>query len=115
MELAFPGEIIYTENANEKSNNNYYELAKRLIDLHYDGPINYWSIYKFLLNDMFNEFPDNYFYPPRGKLRFVKPSFISDLQVKELARENRKLKPNQPSKEETTIKEQRKIQAAEKE
>jgi hypothetical protein len=55
--------ISYTSSTkflNHPSSNYYNELAKILEELHYDGPINYRSIYKFLLINVWNKQPEHF-------------------------------------------------------
>jgi hypothetical protein len=90
LEVANTGNT-YTELLNHQSSNYYNELAKHLKELHYDGPINYRSIYKFLLNNVWNKQPEH-FRIIAGKTYYDGPSFVDYEDVEKLAHKNRKLK-----------------------
>jgi hypothetical protein len=89
--LEFGTDSTYTELLNHPSSDYYNELAKLLEELHYDGPINYRSIYKFLLINVWNKQPEH-FRIIAGKTYYDGPSFVDDENVEKLAFKNRKLK-----------------------
>jgi hypothetical protein len=81
----------YTDLLNHPSSGFYNELAKLLEELHYDGPINYRCIYKFLFDNVWNKQPEH-FRIIAGKSYYDGPSFVDDEDVEKLAYNNRKLK-----------------------
>jgi hypothetical protein len=92
LELGVPG-TNYTELLNHPSSGYYNELAKLLEELHYDGSINYRSIYKFLFDNVWKEQVEHEILNKNtGKFTYTKPSFLDDDNVKRLAYNNRKLK-----------------------
>jgi hypothetical protein len=80
-----------TKLLNHPSSGNYNELAKILEELHYDGPINYRSIYSFLLENVWNRQPEHQHFI-RGKIVYDGPSFVDYEDVKKLDYDNRKIK-----------------------
>jgi menaquinone-dependent protoporphyrinogen IX oxidase len=77
----------YTELLNHPSSAYYNECAKLLEELQYDGPINYRSISKFLLDNVWNKRPEH-FRIVAGKFYYDGPSFIDDVNVEKLAFDN---------------------------
>jgi hypothetical protein len=86
----------FTEHFNHPSSGYYKDIADTLEELHYDGPINYRSIYKFLLINVCNK-QHEHFRIVAGKFYYEGPSFVDDVKIEKLAFENRKLKA--PKKE----------------
>jgi hypothetical protein len=79
--------------ANHPSSGYYKELADTLEELYCDGTINYRSIYKFLLDNVWKEQVEHEIFNKNiCKFTYTKPSFLAGDNVKKLAFDNRKLK-----------------------
>jgi hypothetical protein len=92
FELDIPG-ATYTFAANHPSSGYYKDIADTLEELHYDGPINYRSIYKFLFDNVWKEQVEHEIvHKNTGKFTYTKPSFLDDDNVKRLANDNENLK-----------------------
>jgi hypothetical protein len=103
LELAVPG-ITYIELVNHPYSGYYSTFADTLNELHYDRPINYRNTYKFLLNNVWNKQDEHQYFSAKGKIRYTKLSFLADADVKELAPNRMRVKPESASKKTKKIK-----------